>query len=38
MADYAGTVRAAGQELGLTPLYAMTASVDDFDRYEWRWA
>ena len=37
MADYAGTIR-AGVELGLTPLYATTASVDDFDRYEWTWS
>ena len=35
--DYAGAVR-AGEELGLTPLYAVTASVEDFDRYEWRWS
>jgi SAM-dependent methyltransferase len=37
MTDYAGTI-AAGAEHGLTPLYAVTASVDDFDRYEWRWS
>jgi trans-aconitate methyltransferase len=37
LADYAGTIR-AGEELGLTPLYAVAASVEDFDRYEWRWA
>jgi SAM-dependent methyltransferase len=35
--DYAGTIRRA-TELGLTPLYAVTASVDDFDRYEWSWS
>jgi SAM-dependent methyltransferase len=35
--DYAGTIRRAA-ELGLTPLYAVTASVDDFDRYEWSWS
>jgi hypothetical protein len=37
MADYTGTIR-AGTELGLTPLYATTASVDDFDHYEWTWS
>jgi SAM-dependent methyltransferase len=37
LADYAGTIRRA-TELGLTPLYAVTASVDDFDRYEWSWS
>jgi SAM-dependent methyltransferase len=37
LADYAGTIR-RGEELGMTPLYAVTASVDDFDRYEWSWA
>ncbi len=35
--DYAGTVR-RGEELGLTPVYAVTASIDDFDRYEWSWS
>ena len=35
--DYAGTIR-RGEELGLTPVYAVTASVDDFDRYEWSWS
>jgi SAM-dependent methyltransferase len=35
--DYAGTIR-RGAELGLTPVYAVTASVDDFDRYEWSWS
>jgi len=35
--DYAGTIR-QGTELGLTPVYAVTASVDDFDRYEWTWS
>jgi SAM-dependent methyltransferase len=35
--DYAGTIRRA-TDLGLTPLYAVTASVDDFDRYEWSWS
>jgi trans-aconitate methyltransferase len=35
--DLAGMV-AAAEGLGLTPLYAVTASVDDFDRYEWRWS
>jgi SAM-dependent methyltransferase len=35
--DYAGTIR-RGEELGLTPLSAVTASVDDFDHYEWSWA
>jgi SAM-dependent methyltransferase len=35
--DYAGTIR-QGEELGLTPLYAVTASVEDFERYEWRWS
>lgn len=35
--DYAGTIR-RGEELGLTPLYAVTASGDDFDRYEWTWS
>ena len=37
LADYAGTVR-RGEELGLTPVYAVTAGVDDFDRYEWSWS
>jgi hypothetical protein len=37
LADYAGTVR-RGEELGLTPVYAVTASLDDFDRYEWFWS
>ena len=32
--DLAGTI-AAGEELGLTPLYAVTTSVEEFDRYEW---
>ena len=35
--DYAGTIRRAA-DLALTPLYAVTASVDDFDRYEWSWS
>src|SRR5581483_2537695 len=35
--DYAGTIR-RGEELGLLPVYAVTASVDDFDRYEWSWS
>lgn len=35
--DYSGTIR-RGEELGLTPVYAVTASVDDFDRYEWSWS
>jgi SAM-dependent methyltransferase len=37
LTDYAGTV-GAGEVLGLEPRYAVTASVDDFDRYEWRWS
>jgi len=37
LGDYAGTIR-RGEELGLTPVYAVTASVDDFDRYEWSWS
>jgi SAM-dependent methyltransferase len=37
LSDYAGTIR-RGAELGLTPLYAVSASVDDFDRYEWSWS
>src|SRR5690349_15717404 len=36
LADYAGTIQ-RGTDLGLTPLYAVTASVVDFDRYEWTW-
>ena len=36
MADYAGLFAAAA-EVGLEPRYAVTASTDDFDRYEWRW-
>jgi SAM-dependent methyltransferase len=35
--DYPGTIGRA-TDLGLTPLYAVTASVDDFDRYEWSWS
>jgi hypothetical protein len=35
--DYAGTIR-RGTELGLAPVYAATASIDDFDRYEWSWS
>ena len=35
--DYAGLFSAAA-ELGLEPRYAITASTDDFDRYEWRWS
>jgi SAM-dependent methyltransferase len=35
--DYAGIFHAAA-ECGLDPRYAVTASVDDFDRYEWRWS
>jgi SAM-dependent methyltransferase len=35
--DYAGTIQRA-DDLGLTPLYAVTASVDDFDHYEWSWS
>src|SRR5438067_7962125 len=35
--DYAGTIR-RGEELGLTPVYAVTASADDFDHYEWSWS
>ena len=35
--DYAGTIRRA-TDVGLAPLYAVTASVDDFDRYEWSWS
>jgi SAM-dependent methyltransferase len=35
--DYAGTVR-RGEELGLSPVYVVTADVDDFDRYEWTWS
>jgi SAM-dependent methyltransferase len=37
LADYAGLVRGA-EALGLTPLYAASASEDDFDRYEWTWS
>jgi hypothetical protein len=37
LSDYAGTV-AAGEELGLVPLHAVVASIDDFDRYEWAWS
>ncbi len=37
LTDYAETVL-AGETLGLTLLHATTASVDDFDRYEERWA
>jgi SAM-dependent methyltransferase len=37
LSDYAGTIRRA-TELGLAPLYAVAASVDDFDRYEWSWS
>ena len=36
LSDYAGTI-AAGEELGLLPLYAAAATTEDFDRYEWRW-
>jgi SAM-dependent methyltransferase len=35
--DYEG-VFAAAAEHGLEPRYAVTASTDDFDRYEWRWS
>ena len=35
LTDYAG-VFAAAADHGLEPRYAVTASVDDFDRYEWR--
>jgi SAM-dependent methyltransferase len=37
LTDYAGTIR-AGEEEGLTPLYAVVSSAADFDRYEWRWS
>jgi SAM-dependent methyltransferase len=37
LSDYPGMI-AAGVELGLTPLYVTTSSVDDFDRYEWQWS
>jgi SAM-dependent methyltransferase len=37
MPDYPGLFTAAA-EVGLEPRYAVTASVDDFDRYEWRWS
>ena len=33
-ATYAGNV-AIGLNLGLTPLYAICSTYDDFDRYEW---
>jgi SAM-dependent methyltransferase len=36
MGTHADNVR-AGIELGLTPLWASTASQRDWDRYEWRW-
>jgi SAM-dependent methyltransferase len=36
MGSHADNVR-AGIELGLTPLWASTASQRDWDRYEWRW-
>jgi SAM-dependent methyltransferase len=36
MGSHADNVR-AGIELGLTPLWASTASERDWDRYEWRW-
>src|SRR5439155_14906070 len=36
LADYAGTIR-SGEELGLTPVYAVTAGGGDFGRYEWSW-
>ena len=35
--DYAGLFAAAAEH-GLEPRYAVTASTDDFDRYEWRWS
>jgi SAM-dependent methyltransferase len=34
---YAGLFAAAAAH-ALEPRYAVTASVDDFDRYEWRWS
>ena len=37
MPDYPGLL-AAASELGLQARYAVTASTDDFDRYEWRWS
>ncbi|HZO97682.1 MAG TPA: class I SAM-dependent methyltransferase [Gaiellaceae bacterium] len=37
LADYAGWLR-RGADLGLTPVYAITASLDDLDRYEWSWS
>jgi len=37
MADYPGLFAAAA-EAGLEPRYAVTASTDDLDRYEWRWS
>jgi len=37
LSDYTG-VFAAAAEHGLEGRYAVTASVDDFDRYEWRWS
>jgi SAM-dependent methyltransferase len=37
MPDYAGLFEAAAA-VGLEPRYAVTASPDDFDRYEWRWS
>jgi SAM-dependent methyltransferase len=37
MPDYPGLFAAAAEH-GLEPRYAVTASVDDFDRYEWRWS
>jgi SAM-dependent methyltransferase len=35
--SYAGMFDVAAEH-GLAPRYATTASVDDFDRYEWRWS
>jgi SAM-dependent methyltransferase len=35
--DLAGLV-AAAEAIGLVPLYAVTTSVEEFDRYEWRWS
>jgi trans-aconitate methyltransferase len=35
--DLAGLI-AAAEELGLIPLYGVTTSVEEFDRYEWRWS
>ena len=37
LTDYAGTIE-AGAARGLTPLYVVTSSLDDFDQYEWRWS